>query len=915
MHKLTFLLFLFVFSFSCYSQEGTLKGKVVDTLEKKSLANAVISLSNKTDSTLTAFVRSDKNGMFTIHAPAGKYFMLISYPKLVNYFDEIELKPNAITETGNISLTNKALLLKEIVIKTGQAIKFKGDTTEYAADSFVVREGATVEDLLKKLPGFQVNSKGEITAQGKKVDKVLVDGEEFFGDDPTMATQNIGAKAVNKVQVFDTKSDQQKLTGITTGNEGKTVNIQLKDDQKNGAFGKVIAATNFNNLVDAKGLYNKFMNKKKVSVYATKSDINTGSLNWQDKQKLGMEDDMQYDELGGYYFSFSSGDEFNDWSLRGLPHAYTAGGLFSNKWNSDKQNVNTSYRYNRLNTVNESSTLTQNILPTSISYRNKFTNSSTLNQQHAVNLKWEWKIDSLASIKFTSADIYKTSTSFNHTASEFLNQAQQYINKSDQARNNNTKRTQTDNQVTYKQLFKKLNRQLLVNFRYGITNDDNGGNAITNTQFFSNGVPSTSSLVDQMKTFTGESITWGAKLTYNEPLSAKWNLVLDYSYNNNNSNSYRNTFNKGNNGKYDVLDSLYSNNFNLTASSNSGTATVRYIYKKLRMGVGSGLSSVQLNLLDLDNKTGSVYKFTKFTPQAQFSYSLKQQSNISLNYRGTTRQPSIDQLQPIRDNNDPLNVFTGNPNLKVGFNHNVSAYYNDYKVLSGSSKFIAVGYSAINNAIVNFTTLDTTTGKQTYTPVNVSGNQNWNVNIYIDKGQGPKKLRFGINLSANGGRNSNFINALQNINNYTSANFGASIGYDDPDKKSFSIRPYIGHTASKMSLQPTVNNNYFSYGGNINGFIALPWKLRLSSDCNFDLREKIAAFGRNTNIIVWNANIEKPIFKDAKLVIIANDILDQNKGYSRVINNSFITDDRYSRISRYFLLKFEWSFTKTAGKK
>ena len=209
MHKLTLLFSLFLLTLTSYSQEGTVKGKIVDTLEKKNLPNAVISLLNKKDSTLAAFVRSDKNGMFVINAPAGKYLMLISYPKLVDYGDEVELKPGTITETGNISLTNKALLLKEIVIRTGQAIKIKGDTTEYTADSFAVREGATVEDLLKKLPGFQVNSKGEITAQGKRVDKVLVDGEEFFGDDPTMATQNISAKAVNKVQIFDTKSDQQ----------------------------------------------------------------------------------------------------------------------------------------------------------------------------------------------------------------------------------------------------------------------------------------------------------------------------------------------------------------------------------------------------------------------------------------------------------------------------------------------------------------------------------------------------------------------------------------------------------------------------------------------------------------------------------------------------------------------------------
>ncbi|HEY0749942.1 MAG TPA: carboxypeptidase-like regulatory domain-containing protein, partial [Chitinophagaceae bacterium] len=285
------------------AQDFTIKGRIIDTTENKPIQFAVVTIL-KNDSSLVSFTRTDKTGAFNVQVKnPGKYVYLVSYPKFADLKDNIEVN-NKDLDLGKLALTPKSVLLEEVIVRTGSAIRIKGDTTEFTADSFVVKEGATVEDLMKKLPGFQVNSKGEIIAHGKRVDKVLVDGEEFFGDDPTMATQNLSAKIVDKVQVYDTKTEQQNLTGITSGNEGKTVNIKLKEDKKTGSFGKAHAASDFNKYTDAKALYNRFVGKKKLSLYGTKSDINTGSLNWEDRQKLGMENDMEYDEIGGFYYSF-----------------------------------------------------------------------------------------------------------------------------------------------------------------------------------------------------------------------------------------------------------------------------------------------------------------------------------------------------------------------------------------------------------------------------------------------------------------------------------------------------------------------------------------------------------------------------------------------------------------------------------
>ena len=401
-------------------------------------------------------------------------------------------------------------------------------------------------------------------------------------------------------------------------------------------------------------------------MYGSKSTISTGSLNYQDQQKLGMENDLEYDEINGYYTMLGSSDgEFNDYNLKGLPDSYTAGALYINKWAADQHSLNSSYRYNRLKTENINSTLTQTILPNESIFNDKKVRTNALNQQHAVNLKYEWKIDSLASLKFTAAGIHKTSESFSNIETFSRNDLDN-LNSSSQVRDNETDRKQLDNQLTYRQQFKKKNRLLLLNLRYGYIEDDNIGMLNATTTFYFPNRPDSVVTLDQLKKFDGTSRSFGTKVTFNEPLSLRWNMVLDYSYNSNNSTSNRNTFNKDNADDYKIRDQGFSNNFDLIATSHTGNAIFRYVDKKLRMAFGSGLSAVQLKLHNLDDNTRNTYNFLNVTPQAQFSYTIKPQNTISFNYRGTTRQPRIDQLQPLRDNNDPLNVFQGNPDLKVG---------------------------------------------------------------------------------------------------------------------------------------------------------------------------------------------------------------------------------------------------------
>jgi hypothetical protein len=341
------------------------------------------------------------------------------------------------------------------------------------------------------------------------------------------------------------------------------------------------------------------------------------------------------------------------------------------------------------------------------------------------------------------------------------------------------------------------------------------------------------------------------------------------------------------------------------------------------MAMGSGISSVQLRLHNLDNNSRNTYNFLNVTPQLQMGYTIKPQNTVSFNYRGTTRQPRVDQLQPILDNNDPLNFYRGNSNLKVAFNHNFSTGYNNYKVLKARYIYFNLGYNFTQNSIVNYNIVDTSTGARIYTPLNANGANNWYFSSVWQQGEGNKKWRKWIQLSANGGRNVNFTNsksldikdAQKVLNDYTGFNLYAGVGYSVTDKYNFNIRPQVGHTTSRSSLKNANNLSYFTYGGSVDGYVTLG-RFELSTDVTVDYREKLPIFSQNTNIIRWNGYVSRKVFKDksGKVFIVANDILNQNKGYSRVINSNIITDDQYLNISRYFLLKFEWTFNKTPGK-
>ena len=818
---------------------------------------------------------------------------------------------------GKIILTPKSELLKEVVIRQRMgAIRMKGDTLSFMADSFAVREGASVEDLLKKLPGLQVNKNGEITAQGEKVQKVLVDGEEFFSDDPAVVTQNLRADAVKEVQVFDKKSDQAAFTGIDDGEKQKTINLKLKDDKKRGMFGKVSLGGGLPGSFAGEGMLNAFKGKRKIAAFGIMSNTGRVGLNWQDADKYGGGNNFEYNEEEGYFFSFSQGDdEFGDnwggnFGGQGLPTAWTGGTHFSNKWLDDKFHVNGNYRFNKQNLFGKSSTITQYILPGREYIDNQNQDIYKQNQRHSLNGFYEIKLDSLSTLKISVNGSTTNSRNNSRFTSEAFNLDGDPINKSNRHLASVSDRQLFNSSAIWRKKFMKKGRTISWSIDQNYTNLESDGIVQSQNEFYTGGISDSINIIDQQKLNRSKTSVVSTRIAYTEPLSKTAFIEVNYSYRVNNSKALRSSFDKSTNGKYENLNPLFSNDYDFRINTNSGGINFRVNKSKYNYSIGGNISRADFRQQDLVKDTLSSYAFTNFFPRANFRYNFGPQKRLGLNYNGNTRQPSLDQLQPIRENTDPLNIQIGNPDLKQEFRHSISINYNDYKILTSRNMYMSVYYAFIDNAISSDVTVDNA-GKRVTRFVNVDGN--FLVNGYMGYWKQIKKwnLNLGINGNFNISHNTNFVNNLENINNNKSGSVGLNFNYDKEKKYSFSVNPRFGYTSSRSSIS-SVKTNYWNSDNEVDLTIELPWKLQFNTNAGISLREKTAVFGDNNNVVKWNAWLARKFWKSnsGEIRFSIFDILDQNIGLRRSANSNFITENRYDTFRRYWLLTFTWNFTK-----
>ncbi len=914
--KLILLAFLSLFFLFASAQKIEVSGTAKDTATKASLKNAVVMLLSPKDSIITTFTRVRDDGSYTLkNVQPGKYILSVTHPNFGDFVDDIEVK------SGNeilalVAMTPKSKLMEAVIVKSGNPIRLKGDTTIYTADSFKVSANANVEELLKKMPGIQVDKNGQIKAMGQTVEKVLVDGEEFFGDDPGMAVKNLRADAVKEVQVFDKKSEQSEFTGIDDGKTQKTINLKLKEDKKKGYFGKIDLAGGLKKDIDDRYndniLLSSFKGKRKITGFLLNGNTGQDGLNWQDEEKFGGgSDNMTFDEESGniYYSNGGSDGEPYVNTQNGFITNLNAGLQYSNKFNN-KATLNFSPKYNSQRYNNKKQVFSQTQFRDTLFLRNA-TGFSNVNRNNIkLRSSYDIKLDSSNSLKITANGNFYNTKSVDSEDAVTTGEKGTLKNASSRFTDNNIKKDVLSGNAILKHKFKKNRRTLSINADWSLI-DSKANNFLKsyNQDFFNNLLQN----IDQMKDNIRSTTTASTRIVYTEPLSKDYSLELSYQLGVNNGNNNQTTYNYTNSSaKYDTRVDSLSNNFKQNIVQNITSAKINYANKKIKINIGSGISFVNFDLRDLDyNKT---YKrnFTNFFPSANLNYTYKSNHSLRVFYSGTTRQPTIDQLQPLRNNNDQFNQTIGNPNLRNSFSNNLSLSHNAYNFIKDFYMYQSVGFNLERNAITYERTIETS-GKTTSRPINTNGN--FSGNLYGGGGFKIKKIdtRVNLNQSFSYRRTNDFLNSAKNLSNIVSSGTSLSISKMKEKKYDVSISNRIDYNIQKTS-QINSTNSFRTYTLGLDGTFYYKKVWSLISSYELYARQKTAQVSAISNNL-WNAKLQRTFKKDEFTVYASvNDILNQNIGVDRSYYGTTFTETRNDRLQRYFLVGFTWNFKNQAAK-
>lgn len=919
LRSLCMLLFCFVASKA--QNMHTIKGRVIDTASTTILGNTSISVLNAKDSTLVKFTRALDNGSFELNnIRNGKYILLVSYPKYADFVDHFILdSAKKDIDYGKINLTGKAQLLADVIIKGNRsAIKIKGDTTEFDPLAYNIEPNSKVEDLIKQFPGIQIDKDGKITAQGQKNVKVLVDGEEFFGDDPTLVTKNIRADMVDKVQLYDKKSDQATFTGIDDGEKTKTLNIKLKENAKNGYFGKAIAGLGTDGFYQGQLLFNKFTGKKKFSAYGLFGNNGQVGLNWEDSQKLGASGGANVSDDGGIYFS-GGGDEFEEWggqyNNQGIPIARTGGLHFDSKWNNDKETLNTNYKIGSLRVTGDRNTISQNNLASGII--NNTSNQTFDNDifRQKMDAMYEIKLDTTLTLKINVDGTLKESKTFQDYGTLSTRGDNSLLNTSTRRLTNDADDKIFNFNAFLTKKLKKKGRTLSLNLSQSTTSSQTDGYLNSSNRFYNvSGALDSIANINQYKVNDITNNAFKSNLAYTEPLSTSLTVVLNYGLSLINGRSDRKSFNESIPGRYDILDNQFSNDYQLDQTINQGGAIFNYKKGKTVINAGSKFSGVNFKQEDLYNNKTYNRNFVNYMPQAMYQYNFSQQKSFRLNYNGNTNQPSLDQIQPIRINTDPLNITLGNPELKPSFRSSISARYNTYKVLTSQSFYISGYYSFTNNPIVSNVFTDAA-GKSTYQAVNINDKVPTNFSLYSSIDRKILGITMGLGFNMNGSNSYNYINNV--LNETKNMSYSPQININRYKEGKYNFYAYFGpdYTTTEASVQQAFNSNGWGASGYFSGSVQLPGKFEINSDGEYTYRGKTQAFNESFSQFILNVTFSKKFFKAQNLraSIKGNDLLNQNQGFSRSAFNGNITQTSYTTIRRYFMASVSWDFTKMGG--
>jgi len=907
MKKLLLSLAFSLIIFSLFAQKnGSITGILADSANHKTTLNySTISVYKVGDSVLTTYKLSDDKGVFKINglATGVKYRIVVTAWQYGTFRKEVELSAaNPALNLGTLYLSTKANDLNEVVISAERPpVIVRKDTIEFNAESFKTLPSAVVEDLLKKLPGVSIAADGSIQVNGKSVSKILVDGKEFFGGDQQIATKNLPANIIDKVQVVDDKQAKRRDPDLTAAEIPQIINLKLKKAIKKGAFGKLYAGGGLKELYQAGGLMNFFRDTTQVSVLAYGNNINQPGFNPNDVQRIGGFNRSGVNSMmmtsGGYF-------EFNGISFGGSYNGVqtsSGGGFNFNTINKKGIKFNTQYFFGKSNNLLEKLSNTNQTLGTDRLITNANENTTSLILKHNIGGKLDWQIDSLTQLTIEPAIVLNSNNSISKVYSDNNNANNQLINTLENLNDRNSSGNKYQLRADLNKDFKKTGRSFNLGTDISASPNPTVNYNRSNSIFYL--TPSTSE-IDQLRDNTINNFRAYIYTNYTEPIGKKLNFKVDVSGNIINNENALNTFYRNPaNQLYDIVVPDLSQTVKQAGFKTNTNISVRYkITKDLYIQPGLVHNYISLNNR-FTNAADINQRYNFIWPTFQFKYKI-----FSFNYSARFTEPNVSYLQPVADNTNAFYIRNGNPNLlparTQGFSMNMYKY--DPKSMINYNLY---GYGNITkNGIVNAITINN--GVQTVNPINMSGLYNFNggANISKDFKKDKISLKVGLGFWANFDHTPVIVNSIRSNADVFYVGPNGSLRLNLNDKVEINQSYSINLNRSKYDYSFYTNISYNTYQSTSELIVRYPKKLVFETSYSLTLNDQKIA-GYNNNIKFWNAALTYLFMKNdrAQLKFSVNDILQSNVRRNIQITGNSVIDTQSNNLGRYGMLTLTYN--------
>lgn len=906
---------------------GVIVGKVIDKADGSALGQCTVRLLSAKDSAFVKGTSTNEKGRFRFaEVSSGSYVLQFSYVGFATVNKDVSVSDNAPkVKVGPVEMGESAVSLKETVVYGRKTeIRVKEDTVEYNADAYKLQPNAVVEDLLKRLPGVEYDKNGKITSQGKEVTKILLDGKEFFSDDPMVATKNIPVDMVNSLQVVDRKSDYSRLTGIDDGEDETVINLTIKKGMNNGIFGNVTGGYGTDDRYEANAIVNKFWNGNQFTILGGAN--NTNNLGFSDKHgkkfsRYGGSKGITSSQNVGINFNIGKGEEFRI----GGDVMYTHNDI-DNQLRVDRQYV----------------------FPDSVSYYKS--NSLSRDKGHNIrgDFRMKWEVDSFNTIDFRPNFAYSTNKSVYSDTSVTIagDPLRTIVNRSKNLGNSDGDNYEIGGSLLFNHKFRqKKGRSFSVQFRFNVSNFNEDIYSFSNNRYYLTGEED---IIDQLTDNHNWQNSVGGRLSWIEPLGDVRNgHFLEFAYNAN----YR--WNNGDKLVYDRIET--SQNAGLHVSDNLARDLVRvwgpavmfdaelantalgidevlnedlsnrfrnnfftqrvqlgykFMHRNYNLNVGMQVLPSMSESQNLDNLEKAIP--TRWTwnvaPYLRFKYKLGRQRTLQVKYRARPQQPSMSQLQPVADMSNPLRIKVGNPNLNPSFTNSVIIRFNDFNMKSQRSIMAFAKAQFTSNSIIQATKYNPETGGQIMTYENVNGVWNAMAMGMVSLPFKDKRWQFTNHTFVRYSVSKGYINSAFNRSGDFSFNESVGLAFRN-DFIGIEASPYYGLQASSNSLEGHSTPTIHKYGGSLYVNYYLPFGFTLNSDLTYSGNHGYSANYEN-NQWLWDVSVSYQFLRNkaATIAVKAYDLLQQKLSISRNITANYLQDQEYNTLNRYFLVTFSYRF-------